>query len=248
MRNRVIPWPRLLRAEKVAAPESISPAHASRQPNPRGRRIRRFALLFGLVLFLAGSFPWVWHAAVEWRYRPHIYSAERAPDAQVAVVFGARVYRNGRLSPMLRDRVDTAVQLYHAGKVDRLILSGGNSGTDYDEPAAMAAHALAQGVPADALHIDIGGYRTYDTCYRAEHIFQAHDAILVTQDFHLPRALLLCNGLGVDAVGVKADRRLYAPASLAWSETREVPALVAALVDLIRRQPPPILGEPTPIF
>jgi len=173
------------------------------------------------------------------RYAPYIYSAVDAPSARVAVVFGARVYRNGVLSAMLRDRVDTAVDLYHAGKVERLLLSGGRNGDEYDEPAAMRAHALGRGVPPEAIETDRAGNRTYDTCYRAAALFGVDRALLVTQEFHLPRAMLLCNGLGVQAAGVKADRRLYAPGSLAWSETRETPALLAALVDLIRRAPPP---------
>jgi SanA protein len=70
---------------------------------------------------------------------------------------------------------------------------------------------------------------------------------LVTQEFHLPRALLLCDNLGIEVAGVIADRRVYAPRSIAWSETREIPALLAALVDLVRRPLPPILGEPIPL-
>lgn len=223
-------------------------AGSQRHVGRMSKRIRLIVRLALLVLLAAGSFPWLWRAAVEARYQSSIYTPEQAPAARVAVVFGARVYRNGGLSPMLRDRVDTAVDLYHAGKVDKLLLSGGNSGTTYDETAAMLAHAYARGVPLAALQADTGGYRTYDTCYRAVHIFQVEGAVLVTQEFHLPRALLLCNGLGLEAVGVKADRRFYAPRSIAWSEGRELPALVAALVDLVRREPPPILGDPMPLF
>ncbi len=106
---------------------------------------------------------------------------------------------------------------------------------------------LSRGVPPEAIQPDYGGRRTYDTCYRAAKIFQVDQAILVTQEFHLPRALLLCDNLGIEVVGVKADRRVYAPRSMAWSEAREVPALLGALVDLVRRAPPPILGEPIPL-
>jgi SanA protein len=148
---------------------------------------------------------------------------------------------------MLRDRMDTAIDLYHAGKVDKLLLTGGQNGFEYDEPGAMVAHALERGVPAEDIQPDYGGRRTYDSCYRAIHIFQVRQAVLVTQEFHLPRALLLCDNLGMEVVGVKADRRVYDPRSIAWSESREVPALVGALVDLLRRPLPPILGEPIPL-
>lgn len=226
--------------------------------------ILSFLLVIGMI-----SFPWLWRAWVNFRYAPAIYTAQEflqqpsvlddgtpAPSAasdaeddelRVAIVFGARVYGSGRLSAMLRDRVDTAVDLYQAGKVDKLLLSGGQATGGYDEPGAMMAHARARGVPAADMQPDFGGRRTYDTCYRAAHIFQVEEAVLVTQAFHLPRALFLCNNLDIRVAGVEADRRVYDPRSIAWSETRELPALVFALIDLVRAAPPPILGEPIPL-
>jgi SanA protein len=188
-------------------------------------------------------------------YAPATYSAAEYQSTdldtpvtpRIAIIFGARVYSRERLSAMLRDRMDTAIDLYHVGKVDKLLLSGGQNGLEYDEPTAMMVHALERGVPAEAIQPDYGGRRTYDSCYRAAHIFQVEQAVLVTQEFHLPRALLLCDNLGIDVVGVIADRRDYAPRSIAWSEMREIPALLAALTDLVRRPLPPILGEPIPI-
>ncbi|MCC6454954.1 MAG: YdcF family protein [Caldilineaceae bacterium] len=235
----------------------------ARSKRPRPGRFSWWAILIVLGLVGIALFPWGWRNWVEWRYAPVTYSAEEylatpasaesvpsvAPRIapRIAIVFGARVYSNERLSAMLRDRVDTAIDLYHAGKVDMLLLSGGQNGLEYDEPGAMMAHALERGVPAEAIQPDYGGRRTYDSCYRAAHIFQVEQAVLVTQEFHLPRALLLCDNLGIQVVGVKADRRDYAPRSIAWSESREIPALLAALVDLVRRPLPPILGEPIPL-
>ena len=211
---------------------------------------RKLALWAGLVfltLCAAASFPFVWQRWVNWRYAAKIYTVESVPHQRVAVVFGARVYSDGRLSAMLRDRVDTAIDLYRQGKVDKLLLSGDNSLPEYNEPGDMMAYAIAQGVDPAAIQPDYGGRRTYDSCYRAAHIFRVEDAILVTQAFHLPRALLLCSALGMEVSGVAADRRAYGPASIAWSESREVPALVVALVDLVRRAPPPVLGDPIPL-
>ena len=128
-------------------------------------------------------------------------------------------------------------------------MTGDNSTLDYNEPGAMKRFAMGLGVPADAIQLDYAGRRTYDSCYRARHIFQLDQAVLVTQAFHLDRALVLCNALGVDAVGVAADYQRpqgYRPASLHYSELREVPAALAALLDLVRR-PTPILGEPIPL-
>lgn len=181
----------------------------------------------------------------------YTYRADEAPARRVAIVFGARVYSSGRPSAMLADRVAAAADLYHAGTVDALLLTGDNSTEDYNEPAAMREYALSLGVPDDAIVLDYGGRRTYDSCYRARHIFMVEDAVVVTQQFHLPRTLLTCRALGIDAVGVAADYQRpsgYSRVSLSYSRTREIPATVVALLDVLRRPLPPVLGEPLPIF
>jgi len=216
---------------------------------PPRKRSRWLYRLLAIVLFflLVAASPFLWRAWIQARYADQIYTANEISATRVAIVFGARVYGDGRLSAMVRDRVDTAVDLYKTGKVQKLLISGDNQFDNYDEPGDMMTYAIRQGVPAHAIQPDYGGRRTYDTCYRAKAIFQVDEAILVTQAFHLPRALFLCENLGVQAAGVAADRRVYAQRSLAWSETREIPALVAALLDIIRQAPPPVLGEPIPI-
>jgi len=220
------------------------------RPLPTPRRWRRWLLLSGgVALVMAGAvmLPFLWRSWVNDRYGASIYSVADAPSQRVGIVFGARVYPSGRLSGMLRDRVETGVALYQAGKVEKLLMTGDNSRADYNEPDAMKAHAVSLGVPAADIQVDYGGRRTYDSCYRARDIFQVSTAILVTQGFHLPRALYLCDQLGLPAVGVASDISRYDPRSVAWSETREIPALLGALVDVVRRAPPPIMGEPIPI-
>ena len=209
--------------------------------------VRFWLLTAAIVLLIVLTFPFAWRAWVERTYAAAIYTLEEAPSARVALVLGARVYPDGRLSPMLADRVDTAVALYKAGKVEKLLVSGDNSLEDYNEPGAMMAYAIRQGVPAEDIQPDYGGRRTYDSCYRARYIFQVEEAIIVTQEFHLPRALFLCKSLSIAATGVVADRRQYHPRSIAWSEARETPATFAALLDILRRSPPPVLGDPIPI-
>jgi SanA protein len=179
-----------------------------------------------------------------------IYSAEAVPERPVAIVFGARVYSSGRPSPMLADRVKTGADLYHAGKVDVLLLTGDNHQVGYNEPEAMRRYAHQLGVPDDALVLDYAGLRTYDSCYRARDIFHVEAAILVTQDFHLDRALLTCSELGIDAVGVPAESvhsRRYSLKSTIYSHAREFPATSMAVLDLLLR-PKPILGDALPIF
>jgi SanA protein len=208
---------------------------------------KRSARFWRLAALGAVGLPLVWNCWVGWRYGLEIYPAENVRKERVAIVFGARIYADGRLSSMLRDRVETAVQLYEAGKVNKLLLSGDNRFVDYDEPGRMMDYAIARGVPEEDLQPDYGGRRTYDTCYRAREIFGLESAVLVSQAFHLPRALFICRHIGIDAVGVAADLQPYSRRSLAWSRLREMPALTAALVDVIKRSPPPVLGERIPI-
>jgi SanA protein len=178
----------------------------------------------------------------------HIHSVENAPRERAAIVFGAGLSRNGRPTPILRDRVETAAQLYLAGKVERLLLSGGERLYGRSEPESMRDYAVDLGVPVEAIVLDHGGSRTYDTCFRAKAVFGLEAALLVTQDFHLPRALYVCNALGLRAEGVRAANRRYWPLmSLIWN-VREQFATVAALVDVHISRPLPVLGEPQPIF
>jgi len=209
-------------------------------------------MLFIVSMLLCVSiFPFAWRWSVQSHYAESIYTFEDAlqqmPAERIAIVFGARVYKNGNLSGMVRDRVDTAILLYEAGKIDKLVFSGDNRFVDYNEPGEMAAYAIARGIPSQDIQPDYGGRRTYDTCYRAHHIFQIDSAILITQEFHLPRALFLCSNLGIQVQGVRADLQVYNQRALSWSERRELPALLIALFDIIRQIPPPVLGDPIPI-
>lgn len=128
---------------------------------------------------------------------------------RAAVVFGAKVSENGEPSDALYDRILTAVELYRAGRIGKILMSGDNSTASYDEPAAMKAAAVRLGVPENDIVLDVAGRRTYDTCRRAKEIFEVRRAIIVTQEFHQARALYLCNNLGVDSIGIMANRRKY---------------------------------------
>ena len=152
-----------------------------------------------------------------------IFMAEDAPSARAAIVFGAGLQRDGTPSPVLKDRVSAAVQLYQTGKVEKLLMSGDNRYIDYNEPAAMKTYAVSLGVPEEAIVLDFAGRRTYDTCYRAKHIFGLDEALLVTQKFHLPRAIFTCQGLGLNGMGVAADLRIYNSHSLRFWSMRELP-------------------------
>ena len=128
---------------------------------------------------------------------------------RVAIVLGAKVWENGEPSDALYDRVVTAVELYRAGRVGKILMSGDNPTESYNEPTAMKATAVKLGVPESDIILDFAGRRTFETCYRAREIFEVRTAIIVTQKFHQPRSLYLCNNLGVDSIGIVANRRKY---------------------------------------
>jgi vancomycin permeability regulator SanA len=180
--------------------------------------------------------------------RGKVYTASEVPTRGAAIVFGAGLWRDGSPTPILIDRVTAAANLYFAGKVEKLLMSGDNRFVDYNEPEAMRQLALSLGVPDDAIVLDYAGRRTYDTCYRAQAIFGVTEAILVTQAFHMPRAIYLCNHLGVDSVGVESDLRLYRKSSMLTWNLRELLATTAALWDVNISHPVPVLGKPEPIF
>jgi SanA protein len=205
------------------------------------RLILRLSLFGLLALFIPRLVTSIYVAA-------RIFTVETVPADRVAIVFGAEVKKDGTPSAVLRDRVETAVELYKNNKVEKLLMSGDNRFVDYNEPESMRQYAVSLGVPDADIVLDYAGRRTYDTCYRAKEIFKVDSAILVTQGFHLPRALFLCNSFGIEAVGVKADNYYYLKRlRLIWN-IRETLATVQAMWDVYVEHPMPVLGEPEPIY
>jgi len=203
---------------------------------------RSLATLCVLALaFLVALRWWTDH-----RYKRLIYTTESVPPQQVAIVFGAGVWPDGRLSDMLADRVYTAVQLYQRGKVQKLLMTGDNRFIYYNEPKHMHDYAVTLGVPDEDIVLDYAGRRTYDSCYRAKYIFGVSNAILVTQAYHIDRALFTANRLGIDAVGVAADRKDYLAIKGYWR--RELFATALAWWQVTITRPEPVLGDKLPIF
>ena len=199
-----------------------------------------------ILLIVAATIALAAYIDVSYRYRDRIITPDQLEARPTAIVFGAGVYPSGRLSVVLTDRMLTAIELHDAGRVQKLLLTGDNSLDHYNEPARMGDFARSQGLPESALAYDYAGLRTYDSCYRARHIFGQERVVLVTQAFHLPRALYLCRQLGIDAVGIAADRRGYRAAP--WFAFREAFARITAWFEIHIRAPRPILGEPIDIF
>jgi len=201
-----------------------------------------FYLILGAIALLL--LPRAVTALIAWN---KTYPESTVPTRRVAIVFGAGLWRDGSPTPILQDRVETGARLYFAGKVEKILMTGDNSLVEYNEPEAMRQYALKLGVPDSVIVLDYAGRRTYDSCYRAKEIFRVKSAILVTQQFHLARALFLCNALGLDGVGVEANNLTYRKSSLFFWNLRELPATLTAFADVLTR-PLPILGDPEPIF
>ena len=177
-------------------------------------------------------------ALVRAHARGHLHREAAAPPAPVALVLGAQVYPSGMPSPFLAARLELARRLLTAGTVRVLLLSGDGAAPEYDEPAAMAAYLAARGVPAERMVLDRFGLDTYDSAYRAREVFGVDRLLVVTQTYHLPRAVGTCRALGVEADGVgdHAVRRL----SSAWVRgvLRDQAACVKTVLDLLRRRQP----------
>jgi SanA protein len=207
--------------------------------------IRRNILRVALFSVLALSIP----RLITGLYAANrIYEASDSPHKRVAIVFGAGLRRDGTPTAILRDRVETAVDLYSSGKVEKILMSGDNRFANYNEPESMRQYALSLGIPAEAIALDYAGRRTYDTCYRAKAIFGVQSALLVSQKFHLPRALFLCNTLGLESDGVEANQRRYRRISLLIWNLREQLATIGAFLDVYVSNPLPVLGNPEPLF
>lgn len=162
------------------------------------------------------------------------------PARPVALVLGAGLLPDGSPTPILARRIATAAQLYRSGRVRALLMSGDHSRTDHDEVDAMSRAAQALGVPAGAVVLDHAGFDTFSSCYRARYVFGVRQAVVVTQDWHLPRAVWLCRQEGIDAVGAGTPGD-DATVDLAGA-VREVPADLKAVLDVWTGRTPTFPG------
>lgn len=177
----------------------------------------------------------------------YIISAEEAKDlnADCIIVLGALVYQDGSLSDILQHRVMTGVELLNMGASDRLLMSGDNSRETYNESAAMKSYAVKMGVAGEKVFQDYAGFSTYETMYRARDIFQAKRVIIVTQKFHISRAVFLARSLGLEAYGVTCDRGTYKNEFL--NNLRETGARVKSIYSAVVKPKPTYLGDAIPI-
>ncbi len=188
-----------------------------------------FAL--GLAVVIGGLIVLVTNLVIIRGAKQYIYpSVDEAPRAQTAIVLGARVWVDGTPMDMLGDRLETAVRLYEQGKVEKLLLSGEHFRVPYNQVDVMLEYVLDRGVPEEDVFTDNYGLTTYETMQRARDVFLVDSALIVTQDFHLARAVYTARQLGLEAVGVVADLQTYRDE--APNAAREVLARVKAVLQI----------------
>ncbi|MEB3831221.1 SanA/YdcF family protein [Phormidium sp. CCY1219] len=201
-----------------------------------------------ILLLLAVSVPLIPVALNYYVYsatQPYRYSdRDRVTPQPIAIVLGAGVWEDGTPTPMLADRIQAAVDLYKRGRVQKILMTGDNSTPHYNEVAAMQNYAEKRGVPVTDITLDYAGFSTYESCYRAKEIFGIQQAILITQRYHLPRAVYTCRQMGVDAIGLGTpDWGVFRNDSMRYYILREILAVVKALWEIhITRPRPTFLG------
>lgn len=197
------------------------------------------AIAFAVVLVFAGT-----NAAAILTTQDDIVDQQAAAsfDADAIIVLGASVYPDGTPSGILQDRLDDGIALYFAGAASKIIMSGDNGTESYNECWAMKQYAISQGVPSEDVFCDHAGFSTYETMYRARHVFGADRVVIATQTYHLYRAVYDAQGVGMEAIGVPSDYGEYVNQS--WYDIREVFARTKDFFQVLFSVPSTFVGDP----
>lgn len=214
------------------------------------KMVIKLVIIFASAAAVLAAAFFIINAAVIGSAAPYVYAMDDMNGIEKAdciLVPGALVYGDERLSLVLQDRVDCAIKLYNAGKADRLLFSGDHGRTDYDEVNAMMDYAVSKGVPKKDIFLDHAGFSTYESMYRARDVFCVKSCIIVTQRFHVSRAVYIARALGLNAAGVNSDPRVYSNATS--DAIRESFARVKDFFSVSIFLPAPkYLGDAIPIF
>ena len=197
------------------------------------------AIAFAVVLVFAGP-----NAAAIHTTQDDIVDQQAAAsfDADAIIVLGASVYPDGTPSGILQDRLDDGIALYFAGAAPKIIMSGDNGTESYNECWAMKQYAISQGVPSEDVFCDHAGFSTYETMYRARHVFGADRVVIATQTYHLYRAIYDAQGVGMEAIGVPSDYGEYVNQS--WYDFREIFARTKDFFQVLMKTPSTYVGDP----
>ncbi|MET9404756.1 ElyC/SanA/YdcF family protein [Streptomyces sp. NPDC002935] len=203
---------------------------------PRTRKGQRRAVQTLMAVCVLALLPATWMYVTT---GDRLRTTADAPRTEVAIVFGAGLWK-GEPSPYLAHRLDAAAKLYRAGRIDVVLVTGDNSREDYDEPDAMRTYLTSRGVPGRRIVSDYAGFDTWDSCVRARKIFGVQEAVLISQDFHIRRALALCRAAGVRSYGIGVDAKH--DATWYYGGTREIFAAGKAALDAVFEPDPRFLG------
>jgi len=196
------------------------------------------------VLFVLSIFLVSWYViSIGERY---IVSPEDQPTGDAIIVLGAKVYSNDRVSIMLRDRLDFAVELYRQNAAPKILVSGDHGQKEYDEVNAMRNYLLTKGISSEDIFMDHAGFNTYNSMYRAKHIFCVEKPIVVSQRYHVIRANYIGKMLGLEIIGVGADARRYV--EMDRYELREYASRYKAFFECLFKVKPVYLGDVIPIW
>ncbi|MBQ2730603.1 MAG: YdcF family protein [Clostridia bacterium] len=212
------------------------------------RWIRRVIVTLLILSLLGAAAVFGIDAHVRGAASERILSLEEIGEfggADCILVLGCKVHENGRPSDMLRDRLETALSLFDAGAAPKLLMSGDHGQKEYDEVNAMKDFAVDAGVKSEDVFMDHAGFSTYESLYRAREIFGCKKVIVVTQKYHLYRALYIAEALGIEARGVAADLHTYGGQT--GREVREILARGKDFFSCLFRAKPTYLGEAIPI-
>lgn len=213
------------------------------------KTLRRIIAIFLCLCILGISTPVVINAAVTLTTADQIIEPQdtaKIQDVDCILVLGCYVHSDGNPSDMLHDRLQRGVELYELGAAPKLLMSGDHGRTNYDEVAAMKQFAINAGIPSEHIFMDHAGFSTYESIYRAKEIFGAKKILIVTQEYHLYRAIYIANQLDLEAYGVSADYRSYTGQT--GRDIREFLARVKDFVTGIFKPEPTYLGETIPIW
>lgn len=193
-----------------------------------------------IALVLAIIFPIIVNLCIINNSKSKIYTIETVPKKQVWLILWAGVLQNNKtLSDTYRDRVDTAIALYKASKIEKILVSGDNGDKSYNEVEPARDYLIEKWVKSEDIFLDYAGFRTYDSLYRARDVFNVKKVNLITQEFHLSRAIYLCDSMWLDCVGTKADLHKYLGESK--NNFREFFARVKSFLDITFHKKPKFL-------
>ncbi|NLJ40137.1 MAG: DUF218 domain-containing protein [Clostridiales bacterium] len=211
----------------------------------KGLKLGVYIIIFAIILLFASTVGI--NAFMKSSVKDRIVTAEEAAaiDADCILVLGAGVWEGNRPSYLLEDRLLRGIELYENGVSDRLLTSGDHGTKGYDEVNVMKSYAIEKGVPSEHIFMDHAGFATYDSMYRAKDVFMADKVIIVTQEYHLYRALYIGEKLGLESYGVTSDLRPYA--NQWYMDIREVLARVKDFFKAIIKPEPAYLGESMPV-